>query len=316
MTQIERAARTILINCLGLKNQESVLIVTEESLMQEGEALWKYAKKLSKKPLLTCFYPRNSNLQELPKALFSSFGNSDSVIFLTKQLVNEKIFDEARQIGSRIIVLQNASKELIERSLIANYNRISNLSRRLAEIFTIGKDLYLSSPSGTKAKISIFKRKGTAETGLVHQAGDFTYLPAGEACLNLSNNQIEGRINLDGIAGNKKLFSKPIVLFLKNNQISRIKGEKAAEQLRKELRKFGKNGRKIHEIGVGTNDKAVLGFSAQEDEKALGTLNIAFGQNHTTKAKGKLIQAIKGIILNPTVRIDGKLIIEDGNILV
>lgn len=316
MTQVDKAARTILKICLGLTIQESVLIVTEESLWEIGESLWKYAKKLSKKPLITYFSPRNSNLQALPDALSASYKNCDSVIFLTKKLVNQKIFDEARQNGTRIVVLQNASKELIERSLTANYNRISNLSRRLAEIFTIGKNLYLNSPSGTKAKISIVRKKGIADTGRVHNAGELTCLPAGEACIFLGNNQIEGRINLDGIAGYKKLFTKPIALFLKNNQITQIKGEKAAEQLRKELRKFGKFGRQIHEVGVGTNDKAMLGFSAQEDVKALGTVHVAFGQNRITKGRGKLIQSIKGILLNPTLSIDGKLIIEDGNVLV
>lgn len=316
MTQIDKAARTILKNCLGLKNQESVLIVTEESLVEVGEALWKCARRLTRNPLMTRFSPRNSNLRLFPDALFASFKKSDSVILLTRKWVNEELFDEARQIGTRIAVLQNTSKELIERSLTASYDRVSNLSRRLAEIFTIGRNMYLSTPSGTKAQISISRRKGKAETGIVHKAGELTYLPAGEACVFLANNQIEGRINLDGIAGYKRLFTKPVALFLKNNHITQIKGEKAAEQLRKELRKFGKFGRMIHEIGVGTNDKAVLGFSAQEDEKALGTVHIAFGQSRITKGRGKLIQSIKGILLSPTLSIDGKLIIEDGNVLV
>ncbi|MFQ5824988.1 MAG: hypothetical protein ACE5JB_13110 [bacterium] len=316
MTQLDKAARTILKECLNIKAQESVLIVTEESLREIGEALWNCAKKVSNYPLITRFSPKNLNLPELPAAVFSSLKNSDTVIFLTQKCVDEQMFEKARQNGTRFVVLQNTSKELIERSLEANYKLISNLSRRLADIFSIGKNLYLKTPSGTETQIAISRIKGNADTGLVHKAGELTYLPAGEACLYLPHNNIEGRIILDGIAGYKKFFAKPIVLFLKNGQITQIKGEKPAEQLRKDIRKFGKNGRRIHELGVGTNNKVALGNSAQEDEKALGTVHIVFGQKHITKVRGKIIPSIKGILLNPTLSVDGKLIVEDGNLSV
>jgi leucyl aminopeptidase (aminopeptidase T) len=316
MTQLDKAARTILRECLGVKSHESVLIVTEDSLWEIEKALWSCAKRLTKFPLLTRFSSKHLNISALPSPVISSFKTSDIVLFITQKCVNVKLFDDARRQGTRFLVLQNISNGLLDRLLETNYKILSYHSRRLADIFSIGKTLYLTSPSGTDAQFSIARIKGIADTGLVHKAGDFTLLPAGEACLELRNQNVEGRIVLDRIAGYGKRFSKPIVLNIKNNYINQIKGEKGAEQLRKEIRKFGRDGRRIQEFGVGTNEKAMIGYSAQEDEKVLGTVHVGFGQNRTTKVRNKIIQPIKGLVLKPTLKIDGKLIIEHGNLLV
>lgn len=316
MAQFDKAARTILRIYLGVKSHESVLIVSEDSLWEVEKAFWSCAKRLTRFPLLTRFSSKHLNISALPSPVISSFNTSDKVLFLTKKCVNVKLFDEARRQGTRFVVLQNLSNGLLERLMETNYKIISDHSRRLADIFSIGRTLYLSSPSGTDAQFSIARIKGIAETGLVHKAGEFTFLPAGKACLELQNQNVEGHITLDRIAGYKRRLSKPIALNIKNNYINQIKGEKGAEQLRKEIRKFGRDGRRIQEFGVGTNEKAMIGYSAQEDEKVFGIAHIGFGQNRTTRVRNKIIQPIKGLVLKPTLKIDGKLIIEDGNLLV
>jgi len=316
MTHLDKIARMILKNCLDVKPHESVLIVIEESLWEFEKALWNYAKKVTKYPLLTRFSSIHLNIHKLLSPVISSFNTSDIVLFLTKKCVNVKFFDEAKRQGTRFVVLQNISQGLLERLLEANYKNISDHSRRLADIFSIGKTLYLTSRSGTDAQFSISRIKGIAETGFVHKAGEFTLLPAGEASIDLQNHDVEGHITLDRIAGHKQRFPEPIGLNVKNGHINRIKGEKEAVQLRKEIRKFGREGRKINEFGVGTNEKAMIGHSAQEDQKVMGTVYISIGQNRITKVRSKIIQPIKGLVLMPTLKIDGRLIVEDGHLRV
>ncbi|MFQ5771990.1 MAG: hypothetical protein ACE5HX_15755 [bacterium] len=317
MPQFEKIFRIILKNSLRTKPQESLLIIAEESLSDLGEVFWNCAKKITKYSVLIKFSYKYLNDHGLPTPIYNSLIYADSVIVLTPKIVIETLFDEARQNGTRIILLKNISKELMERSLETNYNLLANISRRLADIFTIGKTIHLTSPSGTDAKVNISSIKGFAETGLAFRAGDFTCLPAGEARVFLNKkNNIEGLIVLDRITGHKKPFSKPIMLKVHQGYISQIRGDKDAEQLRKDIRIFGKSGRKINELGVGTNENVALGNSALEDEKVSGTVHIALGQNQITKIHGKITQSIKGMILNPTLTIDGKLIIEDGKILV
>ncbi|MFQ5707146.1 MAG: hypothetical protein ACE5HO_06825 [bacterium] len=316
MTPLDKAARMILKNCLGVRAKESVLIIIEDSLWALGETFWKYAKRLSKLPTLYVYSSSSLNAQAFPDILCHCLQSSEAALFLSKQLVNSELFNEARKKGTRVLVIQDASRKLLERLAKTDYDKISHQSRRIAEIFTIGKRLKLTSPSGTEASISISRIKGTAETGQVRHNGDISFLPAGQSCLVLHKDSLNGRIILDGIAGSKNAFKEPIVLNVKNGQITQIKGNKAADNLRKELRKFGKHGRTIYEIGVGTNYAIKLGHSALEDAKVLGTIHIAFGKNHVTKVRGKFNQTTKGLIKNPTLSIDGKLIIKDGKLLV
>ena len=43
---------------------------------------------------------------------------------------------------------------------------------------------------------------------------------------------------------------------------------------------------------------------------------VTSGQNKTTKVHAKMVQAIKGILLKPTLSVDGKLIVEKGKVVV
>jgi len=313
MIPLEKSTRAVLRNCFDLKPNECLLIVTDKSLADVGETIWKTAFRISKNSLLLKF--SNGTDNQLPEAVQGLLAQADACFVLTSKPLDEKTFNKARRNGSRILVLQNATGTLIERTFETNYKKINNISRKISDLFSIGKSLHLTSPSGTEARLTISRMKGIAETGVVQQAGEFASLPAGEACVILNHKHINGMLAIDRIAGMKKL-ANPITLNVKEGEITQIKGGHEADELRKAIRKFGPAGRQIYEFGVGTNPGVKLGNSAQEDEKALGTIHVSFGQNKTTKVHGKMVQAIKGILLKPTLSVDGKLIVEKGRIVV
>jgi len=263
MISLEKSTRAVLRNCFDLKPNESLLIVTDKSLADVGETIWKTALRISKNSLLLKF--SNGTDNQLPEAVQGSLAQADACFVLTSK---------ARRNGSRILVLQNATGTLIERTFETNYKKINNISRKISDLFSIGKSLHLQSPSGTEARLTISRMKGIAETGVVQQAGEFASLPAGEACVILNHKHINGMVAIDRIAGIKKL-ANPITLNVKEGEITQIKGGHEADELRKAIRKFGPAGRQIYEFGVGTNPGVKLGNSAQEDEKALGTIHVS-----------------------------------------
>lgn len=314
MSPLNRSARSILRNCLNLKSGESFLIITEESLADIGELIWAYAKRTTPNTVLMKFTHKGVNGYNLSACIHSSLLQANTTLILTPTCLYKKSFNEALKKGCRILTIQNASKALIERIFETNYKKVSNLSRKLADLFSIGKKLHLTSPTGTDLQIPISRIKGLPETGLVHAAGEITNLPAGEACLNIINEGINGKIAIDRIAGVKKKLAHPIILNINKGHVTQIKGKKEAEELRKNIRKFGKSGRKIQEFGVGTNYKVKWGDSGIEDEKVLGSVHISLGQDQATK--NKMVLALKAILLDTTLIIDGKRILEDGNFLV
>ncbi len=264
---------------------------------------------------ITLFSHQFSNYLGLPPSIYNSLGNSDCVMILSPKMISERLFDSARQKGTRLLLLSNSSPNSFEQLLNINFQKVANLSRRIADVFSIGKNLILNSPSGTDLQINLARTKGKAVTGLARETGQFTTLPAGEACVSLNNN-VDGEIVLDRIAGQSKALSKPIILKVKKGVITQVKGTHDAELLRKALRKYGDAGRRINELGIGTNDQVGFGRSQPEDEKVYGSAHIAIGEYQITKVHGKIIQAIKGVMLKPTITIDGRMIMENGNVLV
>jgi leucyl aminopeptidase (aminopeptidase T) len=69
----------------------------------------------------------------------------------------------------------------------------------------------------------------------------------------------------------------------------------------------------LAEFGIGTNPKARLGI-VLEGEKVLGTCHIALGDNSTFGGRVRAGIHIDGIILKPTVKLDEKILMENGRL--
>ena len=66
------------------------------------------------------------------------------------------------------------------------------------------------------------------------------------------------------------------------------------------------------QLGIGTNEKAVLCGIILEDEKVYGTVHIAFGTNVSFGGTVKADCHMDGIILKPDLYLDDQLIIKAG----
>ncbi|MDQ3940934.1 MAG: aminopeptidase, partial [Actinomycetota bacterium] len=66
----------------------------------------------------------------------------------------------------------------------------------------------------------------------------------------------------------------------------------------------------------GTNDAARLVGNTLEDEKILGTIHIAFGDNHSFGGVIRVSSHHDGIVLSPTVEIDGRVLMTKGQLTV
>jgi leucyl aminopeptidase (aminopeptidase T) len=75
---------------------------------------------------------------------------------------------------------------------------------------------------------------------------------------------------------------------------------------------LGKPARNIAELGVGTNDRAIITGKVLEDEKVLGTVHLALGNNVGFGGTCDVPVHLDGIILRPTLVIDDEVIIKEG----
>jgi len=82
------------------------------------------------------------------------------------------------------------------------------------------------------------------------------------------------------------------------------------------LNEYGKLACNIAELGIGTNDQAILSGRVLEDEKVMGTVHIALGNNFGFGGTCQVPMHLDGILLSPTLTIDGQVVIKDGKHLI
>lgn len=117
------------------------------------------------------------------------------------------------------------------------------------------------------------------------------------------------------ITGSAIDLDSSIRLEVINGRAVKISGGRAAQALDRLVDSIGPNARMIGEFGLGTNPAARLSPEVLEAEKVFGTCHLALGNN---SGFGGIISVpfhSDGIILQPTVAIDGRVIVRDNKVL-
>ncbi len=313
MEKLLKAAQVAVNNCLAVKKGESVLVITDLPERKIGYALWEAAKEAGSEAMLLEILPRSSNGEEPPEAVAKFMKDFDVLMIPTsKSMSHTKARRDACEAGARCATLPGILEDTMQRTLNADYHEIAKRSIKLAEIVSQGKVAKVTTPAGTEITMSLEGRECHADTGLVHNPGDFSNLPAGEAYIAPVEGSANGIIIVDGAMVGK--VKTPIKIVVKDGFATQITGDRSAEELEKILEPFGQPGRNIAELGIGTNHKAQIVGSVLEDEKVMGTVHMALGDNKSMGGNVSVPSHLDGILLKPTLWIDDKKIMEDGEL--
>jgi leucyl aminopeptidase (aminopeptidase T) len=309
--------QNVLKNCLAVKKDEKVLIITDRGKVEvEAPIFFEAAKFFTDQAELIEMSPTGVSGQEPPEEVSEKMLHCDVAILVTSfSLTHTLARKNATTKGSRIASLPGITREIILRTLGLDYTKIGADAKKLAGFLTSGDKAHLSSPNGTRISFSLEGRDAIADTGLLTDTGDFGNLPAGEAFLAPKEGETKGTLVFDG--GFADMFlDEPIKLVVQKGKAVRIEGGQAALQLERLLATIGEKGYNIAELGAGTNPACQLGSSALEVEKVRGTVHVALGNNATIGGEVDVPYHGDGIILKPTLIIDDREIIKDGKILV
>ena len=316
MNQLQKAAEIAVNKCMAVKSGETVLIITDELRRKIGYALWEAARQSDAEAMLTEIIPRQVHAEEPPKAVTGLMKSVDVVLApTTKSLTHTDARREACAQGTRIATLPGITEQIMTRCLDADYQKIARRSKKIASALTKARRVRVTTPGGTDITMSVENRNGYADTGLYHQKGDFGNLPAGEAFLAPMEGSSQGVIRVDGAIADLGLLKEGIRLVVKDGFVTEILGQTEAEKLKALLAPLGKLAYNIAELGIGTNDKAILTGNVLEDEKAIGTVHIALGDNASMGGKVTAPVHLDGILLRPTLEVDGETTMADGKLL-
>ncbi len=304
-------------DCMGVSPGERVLVVTDEPLRQLGYALWEAARSLGNEVLLVEMLPRKSNGEEAPDQVRALMKSVDVVMAATsRSLTHTDSRRDATAVGVRIATLPNVTEEIMVRCMNADYNVIARRTFALCAKMENTSIIRVTSPAGTDIRLPITGRKAHASSGLFRERGQWGNLPTGEAYLAPVEGVSEGTVVVDGSMAMVGMLKRPMTIVVRKGYAEEVTGGEEARRFLELIEPHGRDARTVAEFGIGTNDKAILSGNIIEDEKVMGTIHIAFGDNKSMGGSVRVASHLDGLVRNPDVWFDDEKIMEGGRFLI
>ena len=337
--------------CLGVSAISSVLIICgrhntafAECLVAECHSenvsphLWMWDENLL--PRKGRILPETVTVK-VPKHTRSLLQDSDLVIWLT-QFENPKtakdelgtavcsFWDEVYEVvrGKPLLSVNLFSAKSIEsmgieykkyietfaNAVNVDYEKVRKTGSSIRANLDGTKLVTVTDPNGTDLRFSIENRRvgievGTLEDCFVTGKECDVEIPAGEVYVAPLENSACGRLIVDEA---RDFGVQKLEMDFENGRIIGLRAQKGEAEFRDFLEKAQGNRDILAEFGVGINHGMKPIGLRISDEKALGTVHLAIGNNVHLGGKNEASIHIDFNLYKPTVKTDKELVMKDG----
>ncbi len=315
-----KGAKTILDECVTARRGESLYIVTDANKLHIAQVLFAAAIERGVEAAIGVIEPRSAAGQEPPRIVAEGMKSADIVLCpVSKSITHTYAVKSAAQAGARILVMTDFTDETLVRGGIeADFAAARTVCRGMAEAFSKGKSLHITSPGGTDLLVDIRGRRGNALYCIV-EPGEFSTVPTVEANVSPLEGSAKGKIVADasvpylGIG----LLDEPIEALVEAGYITVIRGGRQAATLLRDLEDHAdRNCFNIAEVGLGLNPKCRMIGVMLEDEGVIGSAHIGIGTSITLGGAIKAPTHYDLIMWNPTIVVDGVKVFEGTEVLI
>jgi len=302
------AAETAVEQCLGLEADEDCVVVTDDKRRDIGEALYEVASEVSDATTILQYPPGDQHGEEPPAPVAAAMKEAD--VFLaptTKSLSHTRARGAANDAGARGATLPGITEEVFTTGLDADYETIAAHCEDVLAQVADADEVRVTTPAGTDITFDAGDRDWRDDTGIVHEDGDFSNLPAGEVFV--SPVDANGTYVVDGtMMPHGKLDGGQELRFeVEDGFVTDISDDQIREQVEAASEQVGEDAYNLAELGIGTNVAVTdLVGSVLLDEKAAGTVHIAIGDDAGIGGDTDAPLHLDGIIREPTVFADGE----------
>ena len=300
-------ARTAVEQCMNLQPNESCAIVTDDERKAIAEALYSVATGITDDTVLLRYPPGDQHGEEPPEPVAAAIRHSDVVLApTTKSLSHTTARVEACEAGARMATLPGITDGVFLMGLDADYEAIRAECANVLEQVAEAEEIRVTSPQGTDITFYPGEREWLEDTGIVHEAGEFSNLPAGEVFI--SPESADGTVVVDGtMMPHGQLDEGHTVEFtVEDGTVTSIEDEGLRGEVEAAAEEAGEDAYNLAELGIGTNIAVTdLVGSVLLDEKAGGTVHIAIGDDHGIGGDIEVPIHLDGILTEPTVYADG-----------
>jgi leucyl aminopeptidase (aminopeptidase T) len=313
---LDKAVRAVVRDCLGVGEGEEVLVICNPATRDLGERMQAEAREAGADAVLALMEERASHAAEPPRSVAAAMTAADVVLAPTVQsLSHTEARAAATAAGVRLATLPGVTAEMLARVMSADMEGLRRKGDAVAAALESGSEARISSANGSDLRLGLDGRHAISDAGDLRAAGAWGNLPCGEGFIAPVEGTAEGTLVVDGSIAAVGLVEEPVTLTISEGHLSAALGE-AGESLMELLTAHGADGTNVAELGIGTNEKAILTGEVLEDEKILGTAHLAFGASASMGGTVQVPVHLDCVITRPTVEVDGEAIVRDGELLV
>ena len=207
--------------------------------------------------LLTCFAARNAEIPFRVRLCLLVDGNA----------------------RLRLIHCPGITLEMMRKGAMAvDYGEMKRVAQRLMARFDHAASIRLVTPAGTDLRLDVRGRAFKTDVEITSESPG--NLPCGEIYCAPVEDGAEGVAVIDGSIGNLGVLSETVRLRIRKGRVIAVScGNPRTVKRLDALLDVDSQARVIGELGIGLNPGARVTGNMLEDEKAGGTVHVAFGNN-------------------------------------
>ena len=307
----KKGMQAVFTGAMKLTSQESCLILTDTVKEPIGRAFYEYAKTITKDVEILVMAPTQEHAQEPTLEISEAMLKYDVELLITdKSLTHTRARIEATKKGSRIATMPMITEAIANRCLDIDYDKLKEESGKIYSILKQTQTVRVTTALGTDISFTIGSSDFFGQNGgSFHAPGSYGNLPEGE--ISFAPETCEGTFIVDASFPSIGLMDSPLTFKVKNGKVFEIIGERA-EEVRRRLDLVGPKAYIVAELGIGLNPKAKITGNILEDEKVIGTVHIALGNNLSYGRSNDVPLHLDGVIRDPDIYIDNSIVMEKG----
>jgi aminopeptidase len=304
------------------KGDDRVLILADTKTDPTiKEAAVAAISELGVKPFVVVEQVSPIHVHEPGRATLAAMLKADVIVSLVSGALHysnamQVVWRETKSRCRLILMDQGLNVEmLVSGAGDGDYDEIQAIGERVHGVWQRGKRVRLSS--GVEAELigSIQNDETWLTAGRCVRMGTWNFcgFPDGESGAYLREGSAEGSVEYDASMQQPiGLLRQPILARVENGVMRDLQGGMDADRLTAYFRENSVGPVRLKEISIGLNEKAVVTGLMRSDKKIKGAVHASL--EGKTKEGGKL--RMDGVILKPTVEIDGREVVSEGEILV
>jgi leucyl aminopeptidase (aminopeptidase T) len=309
--QLDRALETVIGRCLDVRSGEHVLVIGdyEDDSRTLAEALRDTAARYGADAVLTLMDARANDGTEPPPPIAAALAACDVYIAPTsRSLSHTEARRAATNAGARGATLPGVTADMLARMMAIDFDALKARTLQITELLEQADTAHVACAHGSDLTLDLTGRSGLADYGEISSGNKFGNLPAGEGFTSpLTGHGTLAATSLAPLG----ISPEPVLLTVEDGHLTAANGPLGPDFLQR-LRQHGPNGTNVAELGVGTNDAAILTGNVLEDEKILGTVHVAFGASAGIGGTVSVPIHLDVVVVDPTLDVGGTRVLDAG----